>query len=372
MAVIGIIGSYGGLNIGDEAILTSMLAALRSARAGHDDELVVFSRDVQHSRAHHRRVRVVPGRDVSREQALSEIERIDLLLLGGGGILYDSEARLYLRAVRLAQDRDIPTVAYAVGAGPLDDPEDREAVRTALGRMTAVAVRDELSRRVLEDVGVERPIEVTADPALLLAAQPFPPDLLLHDCLTEGRPLVGMSVREPGRAASDLDEDGYHTLLAQAADYVVHRFGADVVFLPTQRDDVRHAHGVASQMVAAEHAHVLNRLLEPGQMLGLVGHLDLVIGMRLHVLIFAALSDTPFLPLPYAGKVADFVAAVGVPAPAPVRRESTGPLLAAIDRTWDMREEQRRLLRERVPALRERARRTLELALGALVEPTPV
>jgi polysaccharide pyruvyl transferase WcaK-like protein len=121
-------------------------------------------------------------------------------------------------------------------------------------------------------------------------------------------------------------------------------------------------------MVAAERVHVVKRLLEPRQMLGLVEHLDLVIGMRLHVLIFAALSATPFLPLPYAGKVADFVAAAGVPAPAPVKRESAGPLLAAIDYTWDTREQQRRVLRERVPALRVQACRTVELALE-LVNP---
>jgi polysaccharide pyruvyl transferase WcaK-like protein len=43
MAVIGILGSYGGLNTGDEAILTSMLASLRVARPGVGDEFVVFA-----------------------------------------------------------------------------------------------------------------------------------------------------------------------------------------------------------------------------------------------------------------------------------------------------------------------------------------
>lgn len=94
MVVIGISGSYGGLNTGDEAILTSMLASLRGARPGQPDEFVVFSRNADHTAAHHRVDRVVPTRDLNRDQVLAEIERLDLLLLGGGGILYNGEARL--------------------------------------------------------------------------------------------------------------------------------------------------------------------------------------------------------------------------------------------------------------------------------------
>lgn len=109
-------------------------------------------------------------------------------LLGGGGILYNGEARVYLRDVRLAQDRNVPTFAYAMGVGPLDEAEDRDLVRTTLERMAGVTVRDELSRRVLEHVGLERRVDVTADPALLLEPDAFPPERLVHKSVTEGRP----------------------------------------------------------------------------------------------------------------------------------------------------------------------------------------
>ena len=343
-----------------------MLSSLRTARPEAGDEFVVFSRDAQHTQRHHLVDRVVPTRGLSRDQVLPEIDRLDLFLLGGGGILYDSEARVYLRDVRLAQERGVPTLAYAVGVGPLDDPADRDVVHTTLERMDGVTVRDQASKRVLEHIGVQRPVEVTADPALLLEPEPFHPDLLAAEGVSLGRPLVGMSVREPGKAVSDLDESGYHGLLAETADYVVHRFDADVVFLPTERADIRHAHSVAAGMVATDRAHILKRPIAPRQLLGLVGQLDFVVAMRLHVLIFAALSATPFLPLPYANKVTEFVTDVGVPPPAPVRRESAGPLLASLDRTWDTREAQRRTLRDRVPVLSERAGHTVERALLTL------
>lgn len=46
MTVIGTSGSYGGLNVGDEAILTSAVMQLRAAVPGV--EIVVFSRDAEH------------------------------------------------------------------------------------------------------------------------------------------------------------------------------------------------------------------------------------------------------------------------------------------------------------------------------------
>jgi polysaccharide pyruvyl transferase CsaB len=365
MAVIGISGSYGGLNAGDEAILTSMLATWRGQRPG--DEVVVFSRGVEHTRARHEVDRIVPVRDLSRDEVVPEVGRLDLFLLGGGGILFDGEARLYLREVRLAQERGIPTMAYALGAGPLDDQQDRDVTREALGRMQAVTVRDVGAKRVLEAIGVDRPVEVTGDPALLLQPEQFPVESLIGEGVPEERHLVGISVREPGKAAPDLDVEGYHSLIAQAADYAVHRFGAEAVFIPMERDDIRHAHAVIAQMVGADRAHVLKRgAYPPRQMLGLMQHLDLVVGMRLHVLIFAAVQGTPFLPLPYASKVAEFVNAVGVAPPAPVTRQSAGPLLAAIDRVWDERKAESQRLAGPVAAVQERARRTVGIALDVL------
>jgi hypothetical protein len=83
MAVIGISGSYGGLNVGDEAILTCALREIR--QAAPDAEVVVFSRNAEHTQAHHAVDRLVAVRDAGRDEIAPEIQRLDLLLLGGGG-----------------------------------------------------------------------------------------------------------------------------------------------------------------------------------------------------------------------------------------------------------------------------------------------
>jgi polysaccharide pyruvyl transferase CsaB len=366
---IGISGSYGGLNVGDEAILTVMLEQLRQAIPGV--EITVFTRSVGHTRANHQVERVIDARESLRDELVEEVERLDLLLLGGGGILYDDEAELYLHLPRIAQQLGVRTATYAIGAGPLQRRPDRRGVAEVLNGMLAVTVRDSRTRRLLEEVGVEREITVTADPALLLEGGAAPAGVLEREGIDASRGLVGVSVREPGGAAADLEPPLYHRLLAHAADFVADRFNADLLFVPMERHDVGHAHRVIAEMGLPERARVLTGSYGPRELLGIVGRLDMAIGMRLHFLIFAALSGVPILGLPYASKVSSFLQQLGLTAPDQIQPEHAGTLLAAIDRTWDLREDAAALIRERLPALQLDARRTASIISG-LVTPNVV
>jgi polysaccharide pyruvyl transferase CsaB len=353
--VIGITGSYGGLNVGDEAILTAIVQELRACMPAV--ELVIFSRDAEHTRAQHDVDRVV-ARDSIRRDLIEEIERLDLLVLGGGGILYDRESEPYLHVARLAQDAGVRTATYAIGVGPLERPSEREAVAETLGRMDCITVRDAAAKQLLEEIGVEREALVTADPALLLEPQTFSDGDLHAEGIRKERPLVGVSVREPGRAAEQLEPGVYHRLLADAADFIVARFDADVVFIPMERQDIRQSHRVLADMATPERASVLRGSYEPRRVLGLMGHLEMAVGMRLHFLLFAALVNAPLMPLPYASKVSALLDRLDVPAPPPAKREHGGDLLARIDRLWDERGAQRELLRSRVPELQACAGRS--------------
>jgi polysaccharide pyruvyl transferase WcaK-like protein len=185
---------------------------------------------------------------------------------------------------------------------------------------------------------------------------------------TSGR-LIAMSVREPGRAA-DLAVDAYHATLAAVADFAVHRYGGQVVFVPMERGDVRESHAVLARMTAPDRARVLHGAYGPRESLGLMHHMDFAVGMRLHFLIFAALSDVPFLPLPYAGKVADFARTLGIPTPDSLDRDAVGPLLAAVDRLWDERLTNAGRARSRIEKLRPRAAAALQHVLDLLPPPS--
>ena len=361
---VGISGSYGGLNLGDEAILEGIVKELRRALPV---EITVFSRDAEDTRQRHQVERVVPVRKLSRDEVLPEVQRLDLLILGGGGILFDGEAQIFLREVALAHENRVPVMVYAVSAGPLRDPAVQRAVQDGLNRAAVVTVRERGARQILEEIGLTGEIVVSADPALLLEPEPIAGDALKREGLDSERHLIGMSVREPGAAAPDISPQAYHKLLADAADFMVDRYDADIVFVPMEPRmlDVQQCHAVVAQMLRAQRAMVLKGDYTSGQLLSLMKHFDFAVGMRLHFLIFASLQNVPFVALPYAPKVAGFLDDLKIEMP-PLMQVSAGRLIAYIDHAWDRRRRLQRQIARALPTLRARALESNEIAVRLL------
>ena len=364
---VGISGSYGGLNQGDEAILQSIV---RQLRATVPVKITVFSRNAKDTLQRHHVERAVTARELGREEATHEIENLDLFILGGGGILYDAEAKIYLRELQIAQKLGIPTMTYAIGVGPLDDSTAQKLVCDVLSRTDIVTVRERSDKRLLEDIGLHREIVVTADPALLSQPEILPEGTLEREHMAGKPRLIGMSVREPGVAAPDIDEKFYHGLLANAADFIIERYDADVVFFPMERLmlDVQQSHAVIAQMLRPQRAHVLKGDYTSGQLLSLVGHCDFAVGMRLHFLLFAALQGVPFVALPYSAKVSGLLAGLHVEMP-PINLVNAGRILAYIDRSWDNRTALKEQATIHLPRLKREARRTNKLAVSLLRQP---
>jgi polysaccharide pyruvyl transferase CsaB len=361
---IGIYGSYGGFNLGDEAILQSIIHEIRSHLRA---EITVFTRDPEDTLARHRVERAVGSWAMSREEVRPEVERLDFFILGGGGILYDADARTYMREPWIALEKQIPVMVYAVGAGPLEDIAVRSSVRTFLHHASLVTVRDRNARRLFEEIGVKREILLTADPAFRL--EPLPKKQSIHSVLSinADRIVIGMSVREAGRAAPDIHEEVYHAILANSADFMIERYGAFVVFIPMERKarDLQQSHAVIARMLRAEYATVLRGDYSPDELLSLIGQFSFCVGMRLHFLLFSALQGVPFVGLPYSSKVLSFLEEMHMVVP-PLQLVDAGRLIAYIDRAWDNRQEVTAHIRRTVPALRERAGTNIEQALHLL------
>ena len=113
-------------------------------------------------------------------------------------------------------------------------------------------------------------------------------------------------------------------------------------------------------MSHAGRATVLKGEYTPGQVLSLIGRFDLVVGMRLHFLMFAAMQRVPFVALPYANKVQGFLEAFSMESP-PINKVNVGRLIAHIDRSWDLRAGLRHRIGETLPVLQERARKTNDM-----------
>jgi len=170
-----------------------------------------------------------------------------------------------------------------------------------------------------------------------------------------------------GAVKLDVMRQAYRDRFANAADFMVDRYDADIMFVPMERSvlDTQHSHAVVATMLRAQRATVLKGKYTSGQLLSLMSRFDFAVGMRLHFLIFAALAGTPFVALPYAGKVAGFLEDLGLPAP-PLNLVNPGRLIAHIDESWDRRRATRAKLEKAVPPLQERAQQTHRILVELL------
>lgn len=366
---IAISGSYGGMNLGDEAILWSIV---KQWRENGPIDITVYSRNPEDTLKRHKVDRAICIRNMTREEARNEVEKADLLILGGGGILFDGEAENFLREVFLAKEANIPVAIYAISAGPLKKPSIRKMVKDALNKVDLITVRDRQGKQLLEEVGVEKEIFVTADPALLLESEPLSEDCLQKEGLDAKKRMIGISVREPGPAAPDIDMNHYHSLLANTADYMVERLDANVVFVPMERKvmDMQQSHAVMAEMKCVQKATVLKGEYTSGEVASLISHFEFSVGMRLHFLIFSAIQAVPFIALPYASKVAGFVEDLQMQMPR-LGEISAGQLIARVDEAWDKRNEIKNRIDKRLPELKQRARATHKKVLELLNQSLP-
>jgi len=358
---IGLCGSYGGMNLGDEAILEVILQELKKELGA---DVTVFSKNPEDTQNRHK-VRALPVGEMHKDEIFAEFKKMDLFLVGGGGILYEGMAEQFLRQIQWARECGLPVVLYAVGAGPFSSAETKNMTRDTLNSVDMIILREQEAKKALNDIGVEKPMEVTADPALLLQPEPFEKEKLEKIGIQTRRnaPLVGFSVREPGQAAPDIQVEQYHEVIANAADFMVERFKAQILFVPMERraqKDLQNSHAIIAKMVNAQSAHVLNEELHSSQILGLMKHIHFAVGMRLHFLIFAALQRVPFVPLPYASKITGFLQSLDMPMP-PLKEINAGKLCAFLDRCWDGRQSIRQRLIEKMPPLQKQAARNIKL-----------
>ena len=366
---IAISGSYGGMNLGDEAILEGILQSLRRSI---NVDITVFSFNAKDTRERHQ-VRAIPFRDLHKEEIIEELKKLDLFIVGGGGILFDGLAEILLKDLIWAKELGIPTMIYAVSAGPLNNQSSKEFVKEALNKTDIITVREDESKRYLNDLGVTKDITVVADPALLLQPARFTKENLKKEGIDPETTLVGFSVREPGLAAPNLDVEHYHGILANCADFMVERFDANILFVPMEHGpnkDSQHSHAIISKMINTNKARVLKEEYTAPVVLDLMRHMTFAVGMRLHFLIFAGLQNVPFLPLAYASKVKGFIEDLDLPQLS-LEHWSSGKICALIDRAFDNRKAIQKKLQKKIPKIQEKAKETNKILFNFLKTITP-
>ncbi len=343
---IVISGYYGFDNLGDEAVLAATVGELR--RLIPDVEIAVLSASPAETSRRHG-VRGIPRGGLGA--VLRALRGCDVFLSGGGSLFQDATSWrspwYYLALVAAARILARRTAIYAQGIELPRGPHVRAAMAFLLNRVDLITVRDATSQRVLAELGVRRPRTVlSADPSLLLT-----PDWSAAAAAERARwgegAWFGLAMRPWGSG------DAVRAAAA-AARLTAERLGVRWALLPMHRtSDLAVCDALAAHL--GEAATVVRAPFGPREMLALIGTLDLLVGMRLHALLFAAAQGVPIVPIAYDPKVDALARDLGAPTPLPASRMHPDEIIRAIEAAAAERPARRARLLAAVAPLRERA-----------------
>lgn len=137
------------------------------------------------------------------------------------------------------------------------------------------------------------------------------------------------------------------------------------ILVPMHRPkDIAFAEQVAQAM--PDPVEIVRAGLPTPQLLALIGGCHLVVAMRLHALIFAALSGVAPVAISYDPKIEGMMAELELPVATSAASFDGEALAEAIRTTFESREAVARAAQTRAIALRAAALRNIELALSVL------
>lgn len=314
-----IAGYYGHRNAGDEAILHGILTELRALNM--ELEFVVISGNPEDTEKLHS-VKSINWKDFA--SMIEEVKSASLVIVGGGGLIQDywgvdktsflthrqGGITEYGSPIILAKLFGIPSMFYAVGVGPLNTQEGREYTRILFEAVNAATVRDEKSRKLLTDIGIQvEDVLLVHDPAIYAPEKDLTPDFSERLSVLP-RPLIGVSVRYWGIS---IEPQNWQPKIAETLDLILERIGGSILFMPFHiseyylENDQVVCEQILREMVHRDQTQILEMELDPLERFSTMSRFDFVLGMRLHAIVAAVRAGLPCIGIEYDPKVRAFM-----------------------------------------------------------------
>ncbi|MFA6074504.1 MAG: polysaccharide pyruvyl transferase CsaB [Negativicutes bacterium] len=357
MTKVVLSGYYGFSNAGDEAMLRSILWALRVKN--NDCSITVISGNPKATAAKYS-VQSIYIFDFLA--IIKTLRCCDILISGGGSLLQNVTSwrsfYYYLAVLALGEMLGVKVMLYAQGIGPVLGFLPKKIMSWIVNRVNYITVRDEGSYCELHEIGITKPvIEITADAVLGMERA----DLV---CGKELLQKLGVNLAKttiaiaPRRWGSD---SNYLKSLAEAADQLIDLRNAEIVFVPLHLPD---DHKVCCEIAALmrNKAVVFDGDCDAEIFMSVIGNCQLLIGVRLHALIFAAIMNVPILGITYDPKIDRFMDSVGLKVVASITDVTGTELTMAAEKCLDNSINTKIQLESHMSILRKKALMNAEAA----------
>jgi polysaccharide pyruvyl transferase WcaK-like protein len=223
----------------------------------------------------------------------------------------------------LARRSRVPIVFTGLGMEDVQGTLHRGLLRWVLNQADAIGARDPLASQTMQKLGVTTPITVTADWAFQLPGR-LPPAIgtQLETLRAHGhRELIGVNLRDEKSGGPERETRQhlpYREKLVAALTGLLRRTSAAIGVVSMTQSRKTDDHAFALRIRDAIPAPLQSRFvvfppdLNPAQIKGVIGQMDIFISTRLHPTIFAVSEGVPTLAIHDLLKVRGFMEHCGL------------------------------------------------------------
>ncbi len=328
---ICILAFTGSDNTGDEAILYSVISTIKNT----DNLISIFSFNTKKTESllknlSNGNIEIINIRNLKK--VIQKIMESDILICGGGGIIQDQTSiynlPFFLLGVLFAKTLKNKIVFYGVGVGPLHDRFSKILTRFVLNKSEVITVRDRKSKEILINCGIKSSlVKVTADPAVSLGkiSKKEAKDLLREQGVNVNKKIMVICLRQwfafyrliPVKFVKKFnfrtrkDKIKYEYFIKEISkflEYCENKLNFQLVFLPFWKERDNKVHKEISNLIKnKDNIFIFEKYYNPMEIKGIISIADVVLGMRLHSLIFASTEKKNFLAINYSPKVKNYL-----------------------------------------------------------------
>ncbi len=297
MKKILLAGYYGFGNLGDEAILEMTLKQIIDIT--DRENIVVLSGNKEITSKKYN------ISTIDRYNVLSIINKLrnaDALVFGGGSLLQDITSKrsiyYYLFLIRLAKLMNNKIIMLSQGIGPIINENSKKAVSNTLKLVDYITVRDRHSMDLLKEMGLDdSKVFLSIDPVINLREG----ENFVNK--TTGRKKVCFSLR-------NWKNTDVSNKISMVAKKLIEN-NIECYFIPFYyNEDLELIDQVEKNL--GDKAVYYKEHITTNEAFDIIKGMDVLVGVRLHSLIFAAAANVPFVAVSYDHKVDHFVNSVNM------------------------------------------------------------
>jgi len=319
---------YGAHNIGDEAILTSMINSFSEKNnisvSTYDNERLkvkypfvvnrsiynCFSKPFFGLYISPRKNPIKAFINLKREKEF--YSKKDLYICGGATIL--SDCPWYsLRTIDIALKAGAKTILFGVGMAEIKDKSAIPFIKKICNKLEDIYVRDNFVKRRLENIGIEaNKIKICYDSALILnPSENFKVEKYLNNEQIEKYYNHYTNIGITLSGERDIINRSPINDIKKIIKFLIKKYNANIFLVPTNTRKGMDI-DLMEKLLGDENISLIEQEFSPEDLIAFMKNFSFVISSRLHMNILSSIVGTPSIGLVRNSKIIDFAKLLGL------------------------------------------------------------